>query len=136
MSDWVMDLAKWVNVELDWLKMFSDGPGANLFVNDMPDSPDKAAGFFRYGGGPPDETFEDEFLIRNPRLQVLVRDPWSEVSIDRSEIIMKLIGSVKEQTIGTTYFHRIKPVGEVTELGPDSSRRERATINYQVSFRG
>lgn len=136
MSDWVMDIARYVNTQFEELKMMSEGAGANVFVNDMPATPDFAVAFFRYGGGAPSETFSEPFLIRNPRLQVMVRDPYSERSIDWSERIMKIIGSIKEQQIGGTFFHRVKPVGELTELGPDSTKRERATTNYDVSFRG
>lgn len=136
MSDWVMDIARYVNTQFEELKMMSEGPGANTFVNDMPPSPDFAVAFFRYGGGPPSETFSEPFLIRIPRLQIMVREPWSERSIDWSEKIMYVVGSIKEQQIGGTFFHRVKPVGELTELGPDSSKREQVTVNYQVSFRG
>lgn len=136
MSDWVMDLARHANTQFVWLKLQSDGAGANLFVNDLPDSPDEAVGFFRYGGEAPDELFGNPIVKRNPRMQAMIRDPFSEVSVDRAEQLMKFLGVVTEQQIGDTYFHLVRPVGELTELGPDSARRERVTVNFRVEIRG
>jgi hypothetical protein len=41
---------------------------------------------------------------------------------------------VKDQEINGTKYQRIKVVGEPNELGPDSSGRQRVTINFEASF--
>lgn len=137
MSDWLMELAKHVNIQIAWMKMQSDGAGSNTYVNDMPPSPDNAVSFIRYGGAGADETFGNPLWKRNPRFQVTVRHPFSEVANSQSaDDILPILSAIKDQTIGGINFFRVKPVSDVTELGPDSSNRQRSVINYSAEIGG
>lgn len=139
MVDVAMDLAKYLNennVDFPWIKMFStDGAAeANTFVNELPDGPDEALAILRYSGEPPVETFGNPFQVRRPRVQFMVRHQYSNIALDRAEDIMKYLSLIKDQTINGTVYERVSPVGEPAEIGPDSSNRQRASLNMKVSF--
>lgn len=139
MVDVAMDLAKYLNAngtDFAWIKMYStDGAvNANTFVNDLPDTPDEAMGVYRYSGASPSETFSNPVHRRKPRVQFMIRHPKSNVALDRAEAIMKYLAQIKDQTINGTKYARVRPVGEPEEVGPDSSKRQRVTLNMEVEF--
>lgn len=138
MSDPVLDITKYLNEgtgDLDWLVRYSDGGGnASLFMLDMPPSPDNAAAIYRYEGGPPKETFGNVVHTRNPRIQIVVRHKFSEEALKRADQIMLYLAPVKDQIINGTRYARIKPVGEPSEIGPDEQGRQRAVVNFAVSY--
>jgi len=119
---------------LDWLQRTSENLGTGtLYGLDLPPVPDRAVAVLRYEGRAPDETYGNPFAVRHPRLQVTVRDVDSNFCFDTADQIIKYM-SVKDEVINGTKYQRIKPVTEPTELGPDSSGRQRVTINFEVSF--
>lgn len=138
MTDVAMDIAKHINAKNDgwWveLKMASEGPGNNLYVHDLPPSPDFAASVIPYEGGASDETFTNPLHTRHPRVQVTIRHPLSHTALERAGDILKYLVQVKDQTINGTDYQRIKNVGEPFEIGPDSSNRQRAVVNFEVSY--
>ncbi len=138
MSDPVLDIAKHLNAgtgDLSWLVRFSDNAGtATLFMLDMPSTPDTAAAIYRYEGGPPKETFGNVVHTRNPRIQIVVRDKFAEVALQKADQIMRYLAPIKDQVINGTTYARIKPVGEPSEIGPDSQGRQRAVVNFAVSY--
>jgi hypothetical protein len=139
MSDAPMDIAKYLNAqtgpEFTWIKTYStDGANATFFVNDFPDGPQEAGVIYRYEGEPPSQTFSNPFHVRNPRVQIIVRHPQSEIALERVENIMKLLARVKDEVLNGTLYQRIEPVGEPFEIGPDPSNRQRAAVNMKVSF--
>lgn len=137
-----MDIAKFINAmndtpEFPWLsglKMASDGVGNNLYVNDMPPTPDYAFAIRPYPGTAPTETFRNPVAIRHPRIQIEVRDKKSNVVLARARDLIKILSVVKDQTINGTKYSRIRSIGEPIELGPDSSGRQRATVNFEASY--
>lgn len=139
MSDPAMDIAKYINALTGtWfpeLKMVVDSATANnLFVHDMPNDPDFAVSVMRYEGKAPTETFGNPLHTRNPRIQVQVRHFESNVALDRAGDILRELVKIKDQTINGTRYQRVTAVGEPAEIGPDSKNRERATVNFQVSY--
>jgi hypothetical protein len=134
--DFALALAKHANAEYSWLQMYSDAAGnVNLYVNDWPSSPDDAVLFTPYGGGAPTETMGNPFVFRNPRLQVMIRDPESEDAFDRARELFKFLGQIKETVIGGINFSRVKPVGEPSDIGPDENQRQRVTVNFEVQYK-
>ena len=134
----VVALTNYLNAgegDLAWLTTSVENPtNATLYKLDMPPSPDSAAAILVYAGKEPDETFTNSLLVRHPRIQITVRDPKSNVALDRAEAILRYLVTVKDQMIGGVRFQRIKPVGEPFELGPDESKRQRAVVNFEVSY--
>jgi hypothetical protein len=74
------------------------------------------------------------FNVRHPRVQFMIRDPDSNVALDRLTQIMKALGRIRDQDINGTKYQSVSPVGEPEEIGPDSSDRQRASLNMEVSF--
>ena len=140
MVDVALDLARYLNAiedsKFSWIKMYStDGAElANTFVNDLPDSPDEAMGILRYAGAAPSETFSNPLHVRRPRIQFMIRHPKSSVALQRAEDVMKEVAKIKDQVINGTKYAKVKIVGEPEEIGPDSSKRQRASLNIEVEF--
>lgn len=140
MTDICEDLAGYLNASTDpnfaWLTRSSETPGTTgtLFTHSLPPIPDSVAVIQKYEGAAPTETFGNPFSIRHPRIQVLVRDPDSLQALNRAEQIMKFFGVIKDQVINGTEYSRVRAVGEPFEIGPDSSDREQAVVNFEVSF--
>lgn len=137
MTDPVNDFTTYLNAatgDLAWLVKSSDNAGTGtLYMYDMPPTPDKAVAVLRYEGRAPTETYGNPMAVRSPRLQVTVRDKISVNAFATADLIMKRM-NVKDTVINGTKYQRIKPVSEPTELGPDSSSRQRVTINFEVSY--
>lgn len=139
MTDPVVDFASKLNsapAPLDWIKTTSDSGGTEtgtLFRYDMPPVPDKAVAVLRYEGRAPDETFGNPVAVRHPRLQVMIRNDDSREAFSIADQIIKFM-QTKDEVINGTKYQRIKPVTEPTELGPDSSGRQRVTVNFEVSY--
>ena len=140
MTDPAMDIAKYLSANSggwwDGLQLTSESSPetSNLFVHDLPNSPDFAIVVHRYEGRPPDETFGNPLLVRNPRIQVMVRHKQSNIALDRAEEVLRYLVQVKDQVLNGTKYQRIKAVGEPFEIGPDPTNRQRAVANFEASF--
>lgn len=134
-----MDMAAFLDSTIGWLIRPSTALGievANLFISDMPDLPDACVACYQYGGEGPVQTFGNSSLIQKPRLQVTVRDVRSQIAMERSEEIYNILKEIKEQNVNGVFYHRVIPVSEPSEIGPDSGGRERVVCNYSVWKRG
>lgn len=105
---------------------------ANLPAQQSPAVPDRAVVISEYPSGSPGETFGDPFKWERTRLQVLVRDKTFQPARDLAYKIMKFLGSVEEQDIGGVRYHKIKALGTPSSIGPDSSDRQRLTVNFDI----
>lgn len=124
------------DTRFQWIKTSSldSVTTATAFVDDLPDKPNQALVATRYSGKEPSAVFTNPFATRRPRVQFLIRDPDSNVALDRLTQIMKALGSIRSKVINGTQYESVIPVGEPEEIGPDSSDRQRATLNMEVSF--
>lgn len=133
---YLRDLGAGGDTRFSWIKMSSlDGSAnATAFVNDLPDPPAEAVVAVRYAGRPADEVFGNPFYNRHPRIQFLFRHPSSSKTLlDRAVQVMKELGKVRDKVINGTKYE-ITVVSEPEEIGPDTSGRQRATLNLEVSF--
>lgn len=110
---------------------------SNLFIANLPSQqsttvPDRAVVLSEYPSGSPGETFGDAFKWERTRLQVLVRDKNFQPARDLAYKIMKFLGAVEEQDIGGVRYHKIKALGTPSSIGPDSSDRQRLTVNFDI----
>lgn len=110
---------------------------SNLFIANLPTQtspavPDRAVVLSEYPSGSPGETFGDPFKWEKTRLQVLVRDKSFLAARDLSYKIWRFLGAVEEQDIGGVRYHKIKALGTPSSIGPDSSDRQRLTVNFDI----
>lgn len=104
----------------------------NLFVSDMPDTPDFAVALYQYGGEAPEQSMGTPLLIEKPRLQVVVRSPNYKDAADYSYQIFGFLGVQKEVIINGTRYLKVTPVSSPEEIGPDQANRQRIVSNYSV----
>lgn len=138
MTDVCKDVQVYMAANLSWVTLAADAPDGqgNIFAHKMAPIPDFAVSIQVYSGRfqQSNETFTLPLAIRNPRLQVMVRDFDNVEALAKCEEVLRLLAVVKDQTINGTYYLRIKSVGEPFELGPDAENRQRAVINFEASF--
>lgn len=133
------DFAKYIDTNVAWAIMESSKVGtevANLYIMDMPDSPDTCVAVYQYGGVGPLQTFSNNMLIRKPRLQIMVRDPRSNIALDKINEIWELIVGVKEQSVNGNWYHKTVAQGEPEEIGVDSKNRVQFTCNFEIWKKG
>lgn len=136
-ADIAKDIAKYINGGFTELRMIGDAGGQNnLYYNSMPDGPDDAVAVLRYEGRQPDETFSNPLHTRHPRIQITVRRKAGKSSdaLNFADDILRFLTVVKDQEIEGTKYQRITPQGEPFEIGPDPKNRERAMVNFEVSY--
>lgn len=110
---------------------------SNLFIGNLPSQttppvPDLAVVLSEYPSGSPGETFGDAFKWEKTRLQVLVRNKNFAPARDLAYKIMKFLGSIEEQDLGGVRYHKIKALGTPSSIGPDTSDRQRLTVNFDI----
>lgn len=113
--------------------------GTDLFLSQMPDSPDDAIALYEYAGNTPSRMGDN----RRPGLQVKVRGDYetARAKIDEIYTLLSKIGNEYEDdapegvTInGTTYLH-FETVQEPFPLGVDDNGRHELAQNFIVTYR-
>lgn len=113
--------------------------GTDIFLSQMPDTPDEAIALFEYAGNAPSRMGGN----RQPGIQVRTRGDYetARATIDDIYTLLSKIGNEYEDdapegvTInGTTYLH-FQTVQEPFPLGPDDNGRHELAQNFIVTYR-
>lgn len=102
----------------------------NLTYEEMPEDPDQAVSLAQYDGGEPMRTMGTT-MYENLRLQILIRDPQTEVAKQRLYDIWLFLERYNV-TINATNYAVIEALGSPIEVGPDAKDRQRFSQNYRV----
>lgn len=119
----------------DWLirpEEAPEGVDGTLFENNLPNTPDSAVGLYEYGGAAPRQTLGNKNPTENPRLQVLVREPYVEDSLRKSKLIMNFLITINDQELSGVRYIKISAASGPGGLGTDSENRHRFSTNFQV----
>ena len=105
--------------------------GWSAFIGQMPRTPDKVVGLFRYGGNPPDQR-DEEGQCEYPGLQVRVRATHEDYAIADAKICQ--IGAVLHRSNGLTFdgvhWPWVEAVASPFPIGPDESGRPELVENF------
>jgi hypothetical protein len=128
---WVKDIA-------DHLTTNSLGTqGTNLFIGFMPDTETLVTLLSEYDGTV-NETFAAGIALSQPSLQVRVRGAAEDYTTPRQRLadIMTLLQAVTNQTLGSTYFVRVRPSTTILAMGQDARLRYEFSANFEVTYAG
>lgn len=106
--------------------------GTNLFLGDMPETPDICVALYEYAGEPP-EAAHDSQVLEYPGLQVRVRGTsYSAVKTAIENIQSHLFPLANTTLSGSRYLY-FRPVQSPFSMGRDSSKRVEMVQNYIVT---
>lgn len=102
--------------------------GTDLFLGQMPDSPDVCVGVHAYGGAAPDDVTGCEY----PKFQLQVRSTSPETAYAKAYGLMKGLHSLRSVALGTTLYHCITADSDPIPIGADGRGRWTYTVNFSV----
>lgn len=111
--------------------------GADIFMGEVPDSPDSCIIIIPYGGLPPQHTMGTDHAIRKPRFQVVCRGERDDFQAPMTTA-NSVYGALhfKETTINSTRYLRCEAIDEPNPLRRDDNERWEITCNYEAWFDG
>ena len=128
MADLLVDLAVYLDAQTTWTQ------ATDLFVGDLPPSPDAVTVLYEYAGGEPRETMgaDSSPAIVNPRVQVVTRAATYPDARARALLAYQKLVLIANETVNSTYYARVVPVQEPFFLARDESERVLFAFNADV----
>jgi hypothetical protein len=103
--------------------------GTDIFVGEMPDSPNNCVALYQYQGEPPELVGG----LENPRLTVRVRNTTYSDGQNKARDVLKALHTLNEQTLGGRRYLYIKAAGSISQLGRDRENRALFTVEFIVT---
>jgi len=107
--------------------------GTNMYVGEMPDSPDACIAVYDTGGGQPAPNYTYDY----PSIQVLVRggragtttykDTW-----DIAKLVMDALHGLNEETWNGARYIQIIANSDIIAVGKDESKRPLFSIHFNI----
>ena len=116
------DIASYLDSQTVWTL------GTNIFVGELPDTPDACIAVYEYAGSPPDLVWEGEY----PSCQVRVRAPAFEDAHNTADLIMATLHKLTYKTIDGTLYYYISAKGSPEQMGRDANKRFEFVINFAI----
>ena len=102
--------------------------GVDLFLGQLPDSPDNCVAVFEYAGSPPDLHWDGEY----PGVQVLVRNKSYEAGRAKIEAAKNVLHGVSETIVNNHRYLLIRANQSPFFLERDASNRAVFACNFSV----
>ncbi|HDS00518.1 MAG TPA: hypothetical protein ENO22_05660 [candidate division Zixibacteria bacterium] len=102
----------------------------NLFVSEMPASPDECVAIYDTGGSDP----EENFVYKRPTIQVRIRGAKGKYrdAYALAKDIQDSLHVVANYTINSTRYIAIWAQGDILFLGYDDNHRPLLTVNFRM----
>ena len=114
------------------MKSLITAVNANIFLGDLPDTPDSAIALYQTGGQDAvhslgagvDETHE------TPTFQVRIRNTSYATANTQAESVKDILDGLVNQTINSNLYISIFMQGDINSLGRDDRNRINLTVNF------
>lgn len=114
------------------IKTLLTGVNSNIFLGDLPDTPDNCIALYQSGGqdsvhnlgASTDETHE------TPTFQVRIRNTVYATANTQAEQVKDILDGLINQTINSNLYISIYIQGDVNSLGRDDRNRVNLTVNF------
>lgn len=95
-----------------------------VYLANLPPTPADVVALYEYAGLAPEYVLDDPLMsVERPRFQIVARSASHATARLTLERAYRALGRVANQTIGGTWYRRIRPLTSgPTELEPDNSR--------------
>ena len=100
----------------------------DLFVAEMPESPDRCVTIIDSGGN----DAESQYIYERPTIQILVRGERGEYEYDLAKAIKDELHGTANETVGGTRYVGIWAEGDILSLGQDENKRSLLSINFRI----
>ncbi len=102
---------------------------SNIYIGEMPTTPDNITCLFESGGFAPDLT-HDGGIYQKPTFQVRVKDLVYATAIIKLEAIKLALCNVSNVTINGTKYLSIRQTSDIMPFGRDANNRAEFSINF------
>lgn len=102
----------------------------DLFVSEMPETPDASVGVYDTGGEDP----EVNYTYERPTIQIRVRGAKGDYdgAYDTIKSIADVLNGLVDETVGSTRYVAIWQQSDIISLGYDDNRRPLLTVNFRM----
>jgi hypothetical protein len=100
----------------------------DIFIGQLPPSPDDCVSLFEYAGEPPDLHWNGEY----PGLQVIARAKKYPTARAKIEQVKNILHGVTEETINGTRYLLIHARQSPETLGKDENGRQMFVVNFRI----
>ena len=108
------------------------GINSNVYLGDIPDTPDNCLSIFNTGGQPTEYKL-DGVSYEKPTFQIRARNTSYATAEDELNQVKDALNDVSEQTINSTTYMAFYITSDIFTLGKDDRERTNLTINF-VAF--
>jgi hypothetical protein len=110
--------------------------GTSLYLNNLPDEPNRAAAIYETGGFPPQQTFGNDLPAwENARIQLVCRSTSSATARADAGAAWTILQRVTNEALSSVSYLRIAPVQSPFLLRRDERGRAYFACNYDVTRR-
>jgi len=107
--------------------------GTDLFLSQMPPTPDTVVTLYETGGQAPMYTHSSPLqAYERPMFQVIARDPSYVAARNKINSIWKTLGAIKNTSITDAFYLMIMPRQSPFDMGDDENKRSRLVVNFDV----
>jgi hypothetical protein len=125
---WVDDLRAYLALPASGLSLTA---GTNLFVSDMPTTPDKAVCLYDYGGTPP-QFFLDGTRLERPSVQVVCRDATLANARTLADAVFVYMLGITSKTLNGKVWVVCNPNQTPFFLRRDEKERSLVVCNWDI----
>ncbi len=106
----------------------------NLFVSEMPESPDDCICIYDSGGFAPEAGFESNYKYERPTVQVIVRGAVGKYleAYSKASVIKNTLHNAHEQSWGVSRYIGIWAMSDILSIGPDEKNRPKLSVNFVI----
>lgn len=114
------------------IKTIIDGSVSNIYLDDMPDTPDNCTILYTFGGESPRHSFEAR--IERPSFRVIVRNTSSATAISITKTIKNLLDGLTSQQVVYNEYISIFLSRNVENIGKDNRGRSQFSMVFAVNL--
>ena len=105
--------------------------GTNIFLSNMPASPDACVALYEYAGNARERSFGGD-VLESPGLQVRVRNTTYSAARTKIESVIAALDGVNNTTVNNKRYLSVLVQQSPTPMGSDQNGRKEFTVNFIV----
>ena len=105
------------------------GVTSDIYLNDMPDTPDSCLAIFNSGGAPSLHAM-DQITAERPSFQVRIRNVSAATAITWAESVKDALDGLATETINSNLYIVVFLEGDILNLGKDDRGRSNLSLNF------
>ena len=114
------------------MKSLITAVNANMFLGDLPDTPDNCIALYQTGGQDSQHQLgaSTDEVHETPTFQVRIRNTSYATANTEAESVKDILDGLVNQTINTNEYKSIFMQGDINSLGRDDRNRINLTVNF------